>query len=140
MSLREYLMAQINAAERRSDQRFEDMREQVEKAFIASQLAIDKADMATEKRFEGVNEFRAALTDQAARFVTQDTLAQLADKLQLGIERNREDLDALSKKLDIRQGEIQGSRLTWGNMAALLAAFATVIGLLVVAANYLSAQ
>ena len=104
VSLREYLVALINAAESRSNQRFEAMKEQVDAAFAASQLAIDKADMATEKRFEGVNEFRAALTDQAARFVTQDALVSLSDKLQASIDRNREDLDALSKRIDVRQG------------------------------------
>ena len=139
VSLREYLVAQIDAAEKRSEQRFESMKHQIDAAFAASQTAIDKADQATEKRFEGVNEFRAALSDQASRFVTQDALAALADKLQASIERNREDLDQLSKRIDVRQGEIQGSRLTWGNMATLLGAFAVVVGLLVFAANHISA-
>ena len=140
VSLREYLTAQIDAAEKRSEQRFESMKQQIDAAFASSQIAIDKADQATEKRFEGVNEFRAALSDQASRFVTQDALAALADKLQASIERNREDLDQLSKRIDVREGEIHGSRLTWGNMAALLASFAVVVGLLVVAANYISSH
>lgn len=140
VSLREYMMAQINAAESRSELRFESMKEQVRAAFESSQRAIDKADIATEKRFEGVNEFRAALSDQATRFVTTQTLEALGEKLQAAIERNREDLDALSKRIDTREGEIAGSRLTYGNIAALLAGFATVIGLLVVGANWISGQ
>ena len=138
VSLREHLVALINAAEQRSNQRFEAMKEQVDAAFAASQLAIDKADSATEKRFEGVNEFRAALSDQASRFVTQETLAALGDKLQTGIDRNREDLDQLSKRIDVRQGELQGSRLTYGNIAALLSAVAVAIGIIVVLANVLT--
>lgn len=138
VSLREYLMAQINAAEKLSDQRFQAMKEQVAAAFESSQRAIDKADEATEKRFEGVNEFRAALSDQATRFVTTETLLSLGEKLEAAIERNRDDLDKLSKRIDLREGEVSGSRLTYGTLAALLAAFATIIGILVVAANWLS--
>lgn len=140
VSLREYLMAQINAAEQRSDIRFEAMKEQVAAAFDSSQRAIDKADIATEKRFEGVNEFRAALSDQATRFVTTQTLEALGDKLQAAIERNREDLDALSQRVDLREGVTEGSRLTWGTMAGLLSAFGILIGVLVVFINWLSGQ
>ena len=138
VSLREYLMAQITAAEKRSDLRFESMKEQVLSAFESSQRAIDKADIATEKRFEGVNEFRAALSDQASRFVTTETLNSLGDKLEASIERNRDDLDKLSKRIDLREGEVQGSRLTWGNMAALIGAAAAGIGAIIVIANILT--
>jgi len=132
VSLREYLIAQIAASERRSDLRFEAMKEQVAEAFASSQLAIDKADEATEKRFEGVNEFRAALSDQATRFVTAETLAALSDKLQASIERNQDDLIALAKRIDLREGQVSGSRLTYGNIAALIAVMATIVGMIVV--------
>jgi len=138
VSLREYLMAQINAAESRSDIRFEAMKQQVQEAFAASQLAIDKADTATEKRFEGVNEFRAALADQATTFVTQDALISLGEKLQLSIERNRDDLDNLSKRIDIREGELQGSRITKGTLVTATTIAIGVIGLMVVLASYFS--
>ncbi len=138
VSLREYLMAQINAAEKRSDLRFEAMKEQVSEAFHSSQRAIDKADIATEKRFEGVNEFREALSDQATRFVTRETLESLGAKLEAAIDRNREDLDALSKRIDLREGAISGSRLTWGSMAALVAGVGTIIAIIAVLANYLA--
>lgn len=140
VSLREYLTALINAAEKRSDQRFESMKEMVATAFSTAQTAINKANEATEKRFEGVNEFRAALSDQAQQFVTKPTLSALVDKLEAQIDRNREDLDQLAKRIDIREGQHEGSRLTYGNMAALLAAAATVITIVVVLANWLSGQ
>lgn len=137
VSLREYLMAQITAAERRADLRFEAMKEQVAAAFASSQRAIDKADMATEKRFEGVNEFRAALSDQATRFVTAQTLAVLADKLADGIARNREDLDALATRIDLREGQVQGSRLTAGNLVALASVSIAALGLIFVVGVWL---
>lgn len=99
VSLREYLTMLIDAAERRSDDRFEAMKAMVQAAFEESQKAISKAETATEKRFEGVNEFRLQLADQAARFVTRETLDALVSKLQGEIDRNRRDLDELAKKL-----------------------------------------
>lgn len=140
VSLREYLTALISAAERRSDARFEAMKDMVQTAFSEAQKAIDKAEAATDKRLEGMNEFRDTLSDQANNFVTKDALDALTLRLEAMITRNRQDLDQLSKRIDTREGEIKGSRLTWGNMAALLASFAVVIGLLVVLANYLSSH
>ena len=140
VSLREYLTALINAAEERSEQRFEAMKDMVETAFKTAQTAINKADEATEKRFEGVNEFRAALSDQAAQFVTRQTLDALVEKLESQIERSREDLDALARRIDIREGQQAGSRVTWGNMIAIVVAVAAVIGTVVVAANWVSGQ
>ena len=105
--------------EKRYDERFEAIEEATKQAFANSQRAIDKADMATEKRFEGVNEFRAALADQASQFVT------------------RKDLEALSEKIDIQiislresRAEQQGARLTWGSVAGLVAASAAIIGII----------
>lgn len=40
-------------------------------ALASSKEAVQKAEVATEKRFESVNEFRATLTDQAAKFITR---------------------------------------------------------------------
>lgn len=40
-------------------------------ALAAAEKAIVKAETATEKRFEGVNEFRMALSDQAANQITR---------------------------------------------------------------------
>jgi hypothetical protein len=138
VSLREFLLAQIDAVEKRSDQRFEAMKAQVDAAFEASQRAIDKADISTEKRFEGVNEFRSALSDQSAHFVTNETLAVLGDKLQAGIDRNRDDLDVLAKRIDVRQGELEGAKVTKGALYSGIAAAVAIIGLLVVLANYLT--
>ena len=128
----------VHAEMRRVEGRFDALEKATEQAFENSQRAIDKADMATEKRFEGVNEFRAALADQANKFVTAEQLTATVGRLEAGYTRNREDIDALNDRMNLREGQAAGSRLTYGTMAALLAAFATIIGLLVVAANWVS--
>lgn len=40
-------------------------------AMQAAEKAVNKAEAAAEKRFEGVNEFRQTLSDQAANFITR---------------------------------------------------------------------
>lgn len=51
----------LSAAQRESDIRFQ-----------ASEKAIEKAEVATEKRFESVNEFRSQLGDQTATFTPRE--------------------------------------------------------------------
>ena len=54
ISLREYV-----------DTRFEAQKEAVTAALAAADRAVNKAELASEKRFDSVNEFRAALNDSA---------------------------------------------------------------------------
>ena len=138
VSLREYLTALINGVEERSDERFRHMKEMVETAFENAQTAITKADIATEKRFEGVNEFRAALSDQATQFVTRDAMVALADKIENQIDQHRKDMDGIIRRLDLREGQTQGSRITGGILVTVITVGVGVLGLLLVLATYLS--
>ena len=69
------------------------MKEMVEKAFASSQEAIRKAEAATEKRFESVNEFRAVLTDQQRHSRVPSGAGLCIHKLTAAISRNRDDLE-----------------------------------------------
>jgi hypothetical protein len=138
VSLREYVALMIKGVEERADIKFTAMQDAVASAFANSQRAIDKADEATEKRFEGVNEFRAALSDQATRFVTSETLAAMDEKLQASIQRNRDDLSALGRRMDLREGQSTGTRLTTGVIVTVTTIAIALIGLIVVLANYLA--
>jgi DNA anti-recombination protein RmuC len=135
VSLREHLTELIRQTEKRSDERFEAMQKAVDAAFASSQRAIDKTNEALDKRFEGVNEFRQTLSDQAVTFVTKDSMSALTDKLQASIDNNRRDLDALAKRLDLREGQEAGSKLTTGTLVTIITVGVGVIGLIVVIAN-----
>jgi hypothetical protein len=74
-TLREYLTSRIDANEAAALQRFESSntalqaalaaaKELVSNAQSAADRAVQKAEIASDKRFEGVNEFRAQLADQ----------------------------------------------------------------------------
>jgi hypothetical protein len=55
--------------DRRYEQRFEAMDEKTGLALTSSEKAVGKAEVATEKRFDSVNEFRSTLSDQAAHLL-----------------------------------------------------------------------
>lgn len=59
-------------------------------ALEAAKEAVNKAEVATEKRFEGVNEFRAALGDQASRLMprseTEVRLQGLAERVDVNTQ------------------------------------------------------
>ena len=78
-------------------------------AMTASALAVAKAETATEKRFDAVNEFRAQLADQASSFMPREVAeAQIAD---------------LKSRLDKMSGSALGSQMiiSYGIAAAAIA-------------------
>jgi hypothetical protein len=93
------LVERLAGLEKRMGERFDSLLREMHAAFAGAEKAIAKAETATERRFEGVNEFRAQLSDQAARFVTRDELGALENKMVGLIERNREDIEQLAKRL-----------------------------------------
>jgi len=81
-SLDEKFKILLDEAEKRNGQRFDAQQEAVNIALIAqekavltamaaAEKAVTKAENASEKRFESVNEFRKALTDQTATFMSK---------------------------------------------------------------------
>lgn len=54
-----------------SDWTVSTLKEYTDQRFESVQEAVNKAEMSTEKRFEGVNEFRLQLADQQRTFVSK---------------------------------------------------------------------
>ena len=109
-NLEKNLLARIEAENKLTDSKFVTQEammtggaERVRLALDASKEAIIKAEVATEKRFEGVNEFRAQLSDQARTFMPRTEAIQLAEQAS---ERIRE----LSDRLTERIGELTAWR------------------------------
>jgi hypothetical protein len=75
-------------------------------AQVSSKEAVLKAENATEKRFESVNEFRSTLTDQANRLATKDEFKQF----QNSVNGKMNELTARIGKIeDLKQGS-EGSK------------------------------
>jgi len=63
------LSSRLTALSKLSDTRFKHQEEMVRVALSAAKEAVTKAEVATEKRFESVNEFRQTLSDQTSSFI-----------------------------------------------------------------------
>jgi hypothetical protein len=88
-------------------------------ALAAVQQAISKADAATEKRFEGINELRGALSDQASRLLPR---AEYTAQHQSVVER----LGVVSEDLNTLRAKSEGKREGVGGTGATI--FQFIIG------------
>jgi hypothetical protein len=90
-------------------------------ALAASAAATQKAEAAMEKRFESVNEFRGAMGDQAARFITRAEVDQrmaASDKETAGVV----------SRLDRIEGRGIGLQAGWGILIAIVTVAALILG------------
>lgn len=78
----------------------------VDAALVAADRAVAKADVANEKRFDAVNEFRAQLNDQAKTFMPRTETTSLIKSLDDKIESSQANFDA---KLDALRASLEKS-------------------------------
>jgi len=123
------LLSIIDERDRRYDQRFIDSKEAVNTALsaakeavnaalIAAKEAVLKAENASEKRFESVNEFRKTLSDQQTQFATKADLKYLAEKIAT--------LEAIVNQNTNRSDGIASA---WGYVGAALGIVGVLIGI-----------
>lgn len=75
---------------------------QIAIALTSAEKAVTKAEAATEKRFDSVNEFRKTLSDQASSFVT------------------RVEYDTLKERIDRSEGKSLGLSAGWGYLVGIV--------------------
>jgi hypothetical protein len=96
VALRDYFTLWLERLELFYNRRFEDLDTKTTLALTAADKAVNKAETATEKRFEGVNEFRQTLADQASRLMPrEEALSKFENMLK--------DIAALSKDIQDRR-------------------------------------
>lgn len=127
-TLKEYLESLLAAADLRYQQRFESQEQNLATAITAQEKAIGaalssaeravaKAENATEKRFEGVNEFRGALEDR--------------DRLNMPRAEAESRLIAISEKTDNNSARIDRLEGARGGSAATIGVVVGAAGVLV---------
>jgi Flp pilus assembly protein TadB len=89
-------------------------------AFAAAKEAVDKAEIANQKHFDSVNEFRKTLTDQSGLFATKN-------ELDLRVKAITDKLEDLTKRQDNAAGRGEGAN--W-----LLSVMIAVAGLVIAVA------
>ena len=112
----------------RYQQRFDAQTKAIDAALQAAKEAVIKAEIATEKRFEAVNEFRGTLTDQAATFVSR---AEFNAVRQAYDDR----IAALTTRLDKDEGKSAGLSSGWGYIVAVIGILGVLIAIYTNAKN-----
>lgn len=111
--MKAHLERVIAEHDRRYEQRFTDQRD-----------AVMKAELATEKRFEGVNEFRAQLADQARELMPRSETEAL---LRVLSEKVASLADAAHQSAGSRRGADQVVGYVFGAVGLLVGVVAAVI-------------
>lgn len=161
-ALRVELARSIDEGDARLREHIQNQVAAIQAALVAAQRAIDKFEETVTARFQQVNEFRSALDDLGKTMATRRELETAVNNLAENIEKARSerqhqieelrsmlqemrsrldtgtDLRSLQARLDLGQGVREGSKATWGNIAALIAGTATILGIIIVLANALT--
>jgi hypothetical protein len=125
------VQVRADSAEREFHEHLQQNRHETDLAFIASEKAIAKAEVANEKRFESVNEFRAQLTEQAGTFTPrtefEGQVHALRTEQQTAAGRNAERIQELTDRMNRNDGKGAGLDKSWGLLVGLIG----LIGVLV---------
>ncbi len=70
-TLHNHISDLMRAADKRYEQRFDAQEKAVKDALASADRAVNKAETASEKRLDSVNEFRKTLSDQTGTFLTR---------------------------------------------------------------------
>lgn len=120
----ELLQTQLEAADLRYAQRFAASQEALVAALNSGTRAVEKSELANEKRFESVNEFRKTLSDQTQSFIPRaeadSKFASLAEKL-----------DTISSRLDRAEGTGKGLSNGWAILVSMIGIVGTISAIVV---------
>jgi hypothetical protein len=140
VSLREYLGAAIDESRRECRDNIAHLEKHFDEVTTHAEESLDEFRRDVSRRFDGVNEFRGALEDLSQRMATKDNLSRVEEKFEANIGAQAARVTVLERRIDLREGEQVGSKVTMGNLIAAASVFAAVIGALFVLVNYLSGQ
>lgn len=145
-SLKEHFTMVLQQMDRRYEERFAHQERALELALrsqekleSSSKEAIIKAETAVEKRFEGVNEFRKALSDQTSTFIPRTEAIQRteqnAEKIAVVDKRVTEGFAQINSRLDLGAGKSVGMNAIWGYIVGAVGLTATIISVVLILNN-----
>jgi hypothetical protein len=127
-TLKEYIMQRMADNQRVVDATFVAQEKAVAAALAATKEAVIKAETATEKRFESVNEFRAQLADQTSTLMPRQEYTVQHRALE-------DKLTDLTNRINTSSGQVEGSKITMGKIYAAIAAVGAILAMIVLLAN-----
>lgn len=132
VSLRDYIERRFQDQEIAVTAALSSAEKAVNAALVAAQTAVAKAETASEKRFDAVNEFRQTLSDQTATFIPRA-------EADIKFDAMTKEIDELKSSRDTISGANHGSAVTVGKIIAIIGVSITVmtfiISLVVLMAN-----
>jgi len=136
-TLEKFLSDKISALDRFCNTSFIQQKERVDMALAASDKAITKAEQTTEKRFEGVNEFRAALSDQAQLMLTRTEYQASQQTMNARIAMTAEALTKLEARLVGKHEGVGGIGSIVIGVAVALSSLVSVAALIITLTRHL---
>lgn len=131
VSVRKYILHILREKEltwaerdRRYQERFDAQETQFHMLIQSAKEAVTKAEAASDRRFDSVNEFRASLADQTAHLIPRNEYDAAHHALEARFA-------ALTDRLTLLEGGNKGSARTWGIVIAVAGiAISLVIGII----------
>ncbi|HLG40291.1 MAG TPA: hypothetical protein VI461_11515 [Chitinophagaceae bacterium] len=112
----------INANDKNYNQRFDNVVQATQAALAASDRAVSKAETASEKRFDAVNEFRATLADQQRNLMPRNEVEILVKGISDRIKK-------IENIILLSQGKGTGISTSWGFIVGGIAIISGMIAL-----------
>ena len=128
-TLKEFILALMDERNDRYAQRFAAQEEAVHAALSAADVALTKAETASERRFESVNEFRAQLTDQTREFIRRTEYMQAHETL-------TEQVRSLTARVDRTEGRSGGLHAGWGMLVGAVGLLGGIIAIFLALARH----
>ncbi len=110
----------LDERDERYKQRAESQDLAVKSALETSEKAITKAEFATEKRFDSVNEFRATLADQASKLMPRAEFDVQHGAVLDRIRVNEERIGGIQSALSSIQARGTGVKDAWGYLVGIM--------------------
>lgn len=141
---KEYLEAQISGLKETLIAQIVSQKEAINAALVSADKAVLKAEMASEKRFESVNEFRATLSDQQRDMATKSEcdlrFKAMDERITESMKTRQAQSDALSARIyelaeNMREqkGKSSGAAGLWGLIVGGIGATFGVVSILAIA-------
>lgn len=122
-TIKEYFVALLDAQDKRNEQRFDAQEEAVRAALESAKQAVQKAEVASEKRFDNTNEWRQSMNDRDARTPTRL-------EVDAKFETFATKLDAIASRLDKIEGRSSGFSAGYGYVIAAIMTAIAIYGLI----------
>ena len=127
----DHVLTLVEANDKRYAQQAEAQKEAINAALAAADRAVAKAEAATEKRFESVNEFRGTLDNQQRTLIPRSEVNVMIRGLE-------DKIDNLTKIIDAQTAERAGIKGGWGYAVGVFGLVLTVLSMVGFALMYIT--